>query len=103
MNLLPAFKRVDDNEDTAPTDIMGVVTPPPSEKRPCSPEKSSEELRDCYQLKGKKTKNLAPKALGYVPYTPEVVDASARASTDPFTPDDKVSCGTVLSFSQFDL
>ena len=75
---------------------MEVPSPPPTAKRSRSPqhEVDVEEARNAYQRKaaGTKTKPMMP----YNPYTPEAQDEKARASTDAFTPDDKVQPGFEL-------
>ena len=79
-----------------PVNILEVPSPPPSAKRSRSPEQESdvEEVRRTYQRKGAGTKTKT--RMPFNPYTPEVEDAKSRASTDPFTPDEKVQTGFEL-------
>ncbi|CAE7247153.1 ANK3 [Symbiodinium sp. CCMP2592] len=95
-----------DNQETLPHDIFDVETPPPSEppssKRKESSEPSAAELREDYQLRQCKTKKMKPRPgsttdarLPYNPYSPEVLDNTAKGSEDPFTPDEKVAASDI--------
>ncbi|CAE7891387.1 ANK3 [Symbiodinium necroappetens] len=101
---VPAFVGpVLDDQDTLPHNILEVETPPPSSEPPSSSRKESAEvtaaeLREDYQQKQCKTKKMKPlpgsakgARLPYNPYSPEVSDESAKGSSDPFTPDEKVT------------
>ncbi|CAE7810181.1 ANK3 [Symbiodinium sp. CCMP2456] len=95
-----------DDQETLPHNIFEAESPPPSSEPPSSKRKETSEvtaaeLREDYQLRQCKTKKMKSPGsakgarLPYNPYSPEVLDAKAKGSKDPFTPDEKVTTSDV--------
>ncbi|CAE7357481.1 unnamed protein product [Symbiodinium sp. CCMP2592] len=95
-------KAATDSQETIPTNIMEVPSPPSASKPVLSPDRSAEEQREQFQRRQAKT---ATKIMGdddddefpcsprspYNPYPASPSHPKARSSKDDFTPDGKVS------------
>ena len=97
----PPLARAGDDEDTVPSNILDVPSPPSEKKDVTQPKLTTADLRLSFQ-KGKDPKPKVDDVLDdesdgsqghetvrYNPYPPSEVDETARGSEDPFTPDKK--------------
>ena len=97
-----------DTQETLPSDIMEVPSPPSASKPMISPDHPAEKMRESFQRRQPKT---ATKKMGdndeefpcsprspYNPYPSSPSHPKARSSNEEFTPDGKVRVQTLYNF-----